>query len=224
MNSCLSKGLIIAVSAGAIIAVAYYFNTKSKSLPIFSPWQVNPELVDEDVRMKSKHRVSYFSLPDQNGNLTDSTFTEGKIHVADFFFTTCQTICPIMSGKMSDVASRFNPDEDLRFLSFSVIPEEDSVEVLNAYAKAYGINYDQWRLLTGEKETIYELARKSYFTLKPAEVGEGDGGTSDFIHTNNFVLVDSKQRLRGYYDGTSDAEMERLVDDLENLLEEEAKY
>ncbi len=224
MKSCVSKTLFIAVSAISIIAVAYYFNTRSESLPVFSPWQVNPVLVDEDVRMNKKHRVAKFELFDQYGNITDSTFTEGNVHVADFFFTTCQTICPIMSGKMESVASQFDPTKDnLRFVSFTVIPEEDTVEALGAYAEAYGVNYDQWRLLTGAKETIYDLARKSYFTLKPAEVGQGDGGASDFIHTNNFVLVDSNQRLRGYYDGTSDADMKRLVQDLKKLLREEKK-
>jgi protein SCO1/2 len=124
---------------------------------------------------------------------------------------------------MESVASKFDPSDDIRFLSFSVIPEEDSVEALNAYAQAYGVNYDQWRLLTGDKEVIYELARKSYFTLKPTEVGKGDGGTSDFIHTNNFVLIDSRQRIRGYFDGTSDLDMERLLKDIEILQEEEQK-
>lgn len=221
MKSCLSKFLVIFLASVACIAVAYFWYTKSTPLPVYSPAQVNPILVDKEVRFDKKHKVQYFELYDQHGNITDSTFLEGKVHVADFFFTTCQTICPIMSGKMERVASKMEPSSDIRFLSFSVIPEEDSIPALDAYAQAYGVNYHQWRLLTGDKQKIYALARKSYFTLKPTEVGQGDGGSSDFIHTNNFVLVDSRQRIRGYYDGTSDLEMDRLLKDIEILLKEE---
>ncbi|NNC83953.1 MAG: SCO family protein [Flavobacteriales bacterium] len=223
MKSCLTKALVVFLAASAVVAVAYFWYQKSNPLPVYSPAQVNPILVDEDVRFNKNHRVEYFSLSDQTGGTTDSTFLTGKIHVADFFFTTCQTICPIMSGKMDYVASQFSTEDDLRFLSFSVLPEEDSIPALAAYATAYGVDDGQWRLLTGDRKKIYQLARRSYFTLKPAEVGEGDGGKSDFIHTNNFVLVDSQQRIRGYYDGTSDLEMNRLISDIELLLEEEKK-
>lgn len=222
MKSCLAKAFVILMACAACIGVAYYFFKKSKPLPVIKPSQVNPILVDESVRFDKNHTVDFFELYDQNGNLTDSSFTQGKIHVADFFFTTCQTICPIMSGKMDALAQRFDPiEDDIRFLSFSVLPDEDSIPVLHDYAVAYGVRYPQWRLLTGDKSIIYDLARTSYFTLKPAEVGQGDGGNSDFIHTNNFVLVDDQQRIRGYYDGTSDYDMDRLEQAIQQLLEEQ---
>jgi protein SCO1/2 len=221
MNSCLGKIIITFLASVACIAVAYWVFSKEKTLPIYEPGQVNPELVDKDVRLVKDHRVGNFSLWDQKGNVTDSSFTGGYVHVADFFFTTCQTICPIMSASMEIVSSEFDPDDDVRFLSFSVIPEEDSIPVLRDYAIGYNVNYANWRLLTGAKEDVYSLARKSYFTLKPIEVGMGDGGKGDFIHTNNFVLVDRQKRIRGYYNGTSVLDMKRLSKDIRNLLNDE---
>lgn len=221
MNSCLSKILITSLASVACIAVAYWVFSKEKTLPIYEPGQVNPELVDRNVRLVKGHRVSNFSLWDQKGNITDSSFTGGHVHVADFFFTTCQTICPIMSASMETVSSEFDLNDDVRFLSFSVIPEEDSIPVLRDYAIGYNVDYANWRLLTGAKEDIYSLARRSYFTLKPTEVGNGDGGQGDFIHTNNFVLVDRQKRIRGYYDGTSVLDMKRLTKDIRNLLNDE---
>jgi protein SCO1/2 len=219
MNSCLGKIIITVLASIACIAVAYWVFSREKNLPIYEPGQVNPELVDAEIRGSKNHRVQNFKLWDQNGNVTDSTFTQGKIHVADFFFTTCQSICPRMSASMESVSSEFDPvKDDVRFLSFSVIPEEDSIPALKNYAIGYNVNYANWRLLTGAKEDIYSLARKSYFTLKPSEVGQGDGGMSDFIHTNNFVLVDRDKRIRGYYDGTSVLDMKRLSKDVKNLL------
>jgi protein SCO1/2 len=118
----------------------------------------------------------------------------------------------------------YDGEENFALRSFSVIPEEDTPEVLKAYADSYGVNHEQWHLITGDKAEIYNLARKSYFTLKKAEVGQGDGGSSDFIHTNNFVLVDGKKRIRGYYDGTSAEDIDRLIEDVENLLNEKKKF
>lgn len=220
MKSCLSNLAIVALASAAIISVAYYYYSREEPLPKIEPRQLDRSLVDPSMITASDHRVSGFSLIDQTGGALDSSFVQDKIYVADFFFTTCQTICPRMTGKMGVVADHFSDNEQLRFLSFSVIPEEDTPELLSAYANAYGIRDEQWRLLTGEKSAIYELARKSYFTLKPAEAGQGDGGTSDFIHTNNFVLVDKEKKIRGYYDGTSDLDIERLIKDLDRLIEE----
>ncbi|MDA0713860.1 MAG: SCO family protein [Bacteroidetes bacterium] len=221
MKGCVTKGLIVFLFTALCIGASYYLSTRKGPLPVIGPRQVNPLLVDESLRNTKDHLVSGFRLLDQEGAFTDSTFVSGRIHVADFFFTTCQTICPIMSGKMGALQEEFAKEDRVRFLSFSVLPEQDSVPVLKSYAQAYGIPYSQWRLLTGQRDNIYALARKSYFTLKPTEVGKGDGSVSDFIHTNNFVLVDGESRVRGYYDGTSDRDMERLKEDIKRLLKEE---
>jgi len=214
---------IILFSFAICVAVAYYFLSQEAPLPIYEATDINTELVDASVRQAGPHRIGEWSLLDQHGNVTTEKDVEGKIYVTDFFFTTCQSICPIMSGQMWRVSEAFKDDERVHFRSFSVIPEEDSVAVLNEYAQAYGINYDRWRLLTGDKKEIYGLARQSFFTLKEAEVGQGDGGKSDFIHTNNFVLVDWEDRIRGYYDGTSVKSIDNLILDLGKLLREGEK-
>ena len=211
--------VLIIVLIGSFIAGKLL--TPEERLKIFNPTDVNPILVDDSLKKVSKfHRVSGFKLLDQEGNLTDDSWVEEQIYVVDFFFTTCQTICPLMTSQMQR-ASKILKEKPVKFISFSVTPELDSVPVLKAYANQSGIDYSQWRLLTGEKEDIYRLARKSFFALKPAEAGMGDGGVSDFIHTNNFVLVDREKRIRGYYDGTSVEDIDRLIREVDILLNEQ---
>lgn len=210
----------ISLVAIVIIAVAYYFNSQEKPLPIYDATDVKSELIDPEARQAGPHRIGSWALTDQAGQLTTEKELEGKVYVADFFFTTCQSICPIMTGQMWKVSQAYSDDERVKFRSFSVLPDEDTVEVLANYAASYEIDHDQWRLITGDKKDIYSLARRSFFTLKEAEVGKGDGGSSDFIHTNNFVLVDWQARIRGYYDGTSVSDIERLTDDIARLLRE----
>ena len=203
------------------VLLANQILTPEKRLKIFNPVDVNPVLVDDSLKNIAKnHRVSGFELFDQEGNVTNDAFLEEKVYIADFFFTTCQTICPVMQSQMSRAANLLQDEDQVRFISFSVTPQIDSVPLLKAYADQLEIDYEQWRLLTGEKKQIYDLARKSYFALKPAETGKGDGGVSDFIHTNNFVLVDKNKRIRGYYDGTSTEDVDRLIDEVEILLRE----
>ncbi|PCJ25259.1 MAG: SCO family protein [Flavobacteriales bacterium] len=199
------------------ITIAYFMIGKPKILKIYNPIDINPELVDESVRNVDKfHRVGPFSLTDQNGNeVTEKNF-ENKIYVTDFFFVTCPTICPKMTKQMNRVYDEFNNNNDISFLSHTVMPEADSVSVLNEYAAELGISSDKWRFVTGDKKQIYNLARKTYF----AAITEGDGGVNDFVHTENFVLVDKNKRLRGFYDGTSKDDVDRLITDIYALLEE----
>jgi protein SCO1/2 len=141
---------------------------------------------------------------------------KGRIVVADFFFTTCPTICPKMSVQMARVQEAFKDEDRLLLLSHSVTPELDSVPVLAEYAERHGADPARWRFLTGDRKQIYDLARKSYFAV----LDEGDGGPDDFVHTENFVLVDGKGRLRGFYDGTSPKDVDRLIADIPKLLAE----
>jgi len=171
-------------------------------------------LVDESVQANgSEHRVAEFELYSQLGDTISLKDVDGRIYVADFFFTTCANICPKMTTQMKGLHDFYLHDEDIMFVSHTVYPEMDSVEVLKAYADKYEVNPDKWIMLTGAKEEIYSLARKSYFAV----LTEGDGGERDFIHTENFVLMDKKQRIRGYYDGTLPNDMERLKKDVEIL-------
>jgi protein SCO1/2 len=199
------------------IGIAYEMIKNDRVLPIYSPAMINPELVDKSKQDVTKgHRIGDFVLTNQDGEeLTNKDF-DGFYYVADFFFTTCPTICPSMSAEMQRIQAEFSDDEDFKILSHTVQPEVDSVSVLKEYAELYEANPAKWILATGDKKVIYNLARKSYF----AAVTEGDGGPDDFIHTENFVLVDKQKRIRGFYDGTSSESVDKLIVDIEILSQE----
>jgi len=196
------------------IAIAYQLILDDRELPIFSPSQINPELVDPSLQFeRGEHSIAEFELIDQNNFPFNQKNLEDKIYVADFFFTTCPTICPDMSGQLKRVQDAYNEKEDFMILSHTVQPEVDSPKVLKAYADLYEADPEQWVFVTGNKRTIYELARKSYF----AAVTEGDGGPDDFIHTENFILIDKEKRIRGFYDGTSEESVDQLITDISIL-------
>lgn len=199
------------------IGIAYEMIKNDRVLPIYSPAMINPELVDKTKQDVTKgHRIGDFVLTNQDGEeLTNKDF-DSYYYVADFFFTTCPTICPSMSAEMQRIQAEFSDDEDFKILSHTVQPEVDSVPVLKEYAELYEADPDKWILATGDKKVIYNLARKSYF----AAVTEGDGGPDDFIHTENFVLVDKEKRIRGFYDGTSPKSVDKLIVDIEILSQE----
>ena len=205
---------IVVVITGMVIA---YFLIKPKVLPVFNPSDINPKLVDESVQGVTKlHRVGSFSLTNQEGNTITEKNYKCKIYVTDFFFVTCPTICPKMIKQMERVVDEFKTNNNILFLSHTVMPEHDSVPVLKEYATKHKINSDKWNLVTGDKKQIYDLARKTYF----AAITEGDGGVDDFIHTENFVLIDKEKRIRGFYDGTSENDVDRLINDINTLLNE----
>lgn len=185
-----------------------------KQLPIYNPSDFNPKYVDKSVRdITQNHTVKDFNLINQNGIKISSKDYENKIYVVDFFFTRCPSICPIMTDNMKLVQDEYIDDNNIMLLSLSVTPDIDNVEVLKNYAIEKGVNDLKWNITTGSKKHIYELARKSYFAV----VDQGDGGLQDFIHTPNFVLVDTKKQIRGIYDGTEDKEISRLIKDI-NIL------
>lgn len=195
----------------------YRLLTPQERLPVFSPVDVNPRLVDASLHhVKKNHKISDFELVNQNGaTVTQATF-DNKIYVADFFFTRCGTICPLMTSHMYALQNAFLNDEEVLLLSHSVTPVLDSVPVLKRYAENKGVLAAKWHLVTGPKKQIYDLARKSYFAV----LDEGDGGEQDFIHTEQFVLVDQKKRIRGYYDGTDPKEIQRILTDIALLKKE----
>lgn len=209
--------LFFALLSGVILLLFYRALVPKKILPIYQPAEVSFELVDSSLQhVKKYHKIANFSLTNQNGNRISQRDYQGKIYVADFFFTTCPSICPIMTNNMAYIQSKIMDDPQVKLLSFSVTPEIDSVPQLKKYALEKGVNDKKWNLLTGDKKEIYTLARKSYFVVKE----DGDGGPHDMIHTENFVLVDPEKRIRGYYDGTDKAAMENLLTDLKILKEE----
>lgn len=186
---------------------------EQKVLPIYNPANFNPELVDKSLRNKtSNHTVSDFNLINQNGQIVTQEDYKDKIYVTDFFFTTCVTICPIMTDNMTKIQEEFIDNDDIMFLSLSVRPEFDGVSTLKEYAKAKGVIDSKWNVTTGEKKHIYNLARKSYFAV----VEKGDD-LQDFIHTTKFILIDKEKQIRGIYDGTNDEDIERIIEDIHIL-------
>lgn len=209
-----------------VISLFYFALKPKKSLPIFNPSDVNPELVDTTVQYISKyHTIADFSFTNQNGKTITQKDYEGKIYVADFFFTTCKSICPKMTTNLVDVQKAFLGNPKVKLLSFTVMPDIDSVSILKDYAKINGVVDSKWNLVTGDKKAIYTMARKSFLAVKQGKPDE----IYDMVHTENFVLVDSKKRVRGFYDGTNlDGPTEpgiknvkQLIEDINWLLEEE---
>ena len=186
-----------------------------KDLPIYNPSDFNPELVDISLQKQgNNHTVADFELTNQNGKIITQKEYENKIYVVDFFFTRCQTICPLMTNNMARLQTAFIADADVMFLSMSVTPEIDSIPVLRKYADSKGVIDSKWNITTGDKRHIYDLARKSYFAV----VEQGDGGLQDFIHTPNFILVDKNKQIRGGYDGTDDENIQQIVADIRILM------
>jgi protein SCO1/2 len=201
-----------------VISLFYTALKPKKSLPIFNPSDVNPELVDTTVQyIANKHFIADFSFTNQNGKIITQKDYEGKIYVADFFFTTCKSICPKMTTNLVDVQKAFLDNPKVKLLSFTVMPDIDSVSVLKEYAKINGVNDSKWNLVTGDKKAIYTMARKSFLAVKQGKPDE----LYDMVHTENFILVDSKKRVRGFYDGTNKVEIQRLIEDINWLLEDE---
>jgi protein SCO1/2 len=208
--------VVLLLISAIIISTIYSILKPIKSLPVFQPAQVNTEMVDSTIQhIKKYHTIGDFSLINQNGETITQNDYSNKIYVADFFFTTCQTICPIMTGHMLEIQEKLIDDPSIMLLSHSVTPEIDSVAQLKKYAVEKGVNDEKWNLVTGDKKQIYTLARKSYLAAKDSPYDE-----FDLIHTENFILVDTKKRIRGFYDGTDPQAIETLLEDIKILKEE----
>ncbi len=211
----------VMLALSAVILILFYNALKPKDkLPVYQPADFNPELVDSSLHyVKKYHTIADFKLINQNGQTVTQADYEDKIYIADFFFTTCLTICPIMTKNMAEIQERIMDDKDVLLLSHTVTPEIDTVAQLKKYARDKGVVDSKWNLVTGDKKQIYDLARKSYLAVKDYE----GSGAFDMIHTENFILVDKERRIRGTYNGTSAADIERLMQDLEILKASYAK-
>jgi protein SCO1/2 len=210
-------GIVLLMLSAIIISIIYSILDVEKPLPIYQPAMVNFEMVDSTIQYKKKyHTIADFSLINQNGETITQNDYKGKIYVADFFFTTCQTICPIMTDHMVLIQKEIMDDDEVMLLSHTVTPKIDSVAQLKSYALKKGVNDTKWNLVTGDKKQIYELARKSYLAVKD----NGNGDEYDMIHTENFMLIDKKRQIRGYYDGTNPEDIERLLIDINTLKNE----
>jgi len=209
--------IVLIVFSVVTISLFYSALKPQKTLPIYNPADVNPELVDSTIQYKSKyHTIADFSFVNQNGDTITQKNYEGKIYVADFFFTTCGSICPKMTTNLEEVQKAVLNNPKVMLLSHTVFPEVDSIPVLKEYAIKHHVVDSKWNLVTGDKKEIYTMARKSYLAVK---LGRPDQ-LYDMVHTENFVLVDQKRRVRGFYDGTNKEEMKRLLEDIDFLSQE----
>jgi protein SCO1/2 len=192
--------LLFLIVSIAIFFGIYSLQTPEKMLPIYSPRDINPELVDSTVQhIGNDHKIADFSFTNQNGKLITQKEYENTIYVADFFFTTCPTICPKMTNNMIWLQNQLKKYSEVKLLSFSVTPDIDTPAVLKKYALEKGVDDSKWNLVTGDKSAIYYLARKSYLAVKTGKPEE----LYDMVHTENFILIDKNKRIRGFYDGTN---------------------
>jgi protein SCO1/2 len=214
--SALKKPLAL-VGAGVAILVAVWLviphDQPVKDVPYYDPIE---EGIKKDIKPGEHHTVLDFTLIDQSGDTITRDDLKGKICVVDFFFTTCQGICPLMNTQMQRMYETFKGNDTVVFLSHTVNPENDSVPVMAAHAQRYGADAEQWHFLTGDRKQIYNLARKSYLVSDT----EGDGSTEDFVHSEKFTLVDADGHIRGMCNGTIEGEVDLMIADVRQLLRE----
>lgn len=185
---------------------------KESPLPIFGERDVqNGDTV--------YHKIAPFRFVNQDSQLVTNETFKGKIYVADFFFTSCRTICPVMKTQMHRVYDSIENDPDVLILSHTIDPDYDTVALLHDFADRLGVKTEKWHFVTGEKDSIYNVAQKSYFSIAVEDKSEPDG----FIHSGAFLLVDKEQRIRGKYDGTKEDDVNRLMADIQKLKAESVK-
>jgi protein SCO1 len=193
------------------------------SLAIWSCGDSNrklPYIGQHDVNAKGDsvyHAIPDFKFVNQDGDTISQADFKNKIYIADFFFTSCPTICPVMKTQMLRIYEKFKDSSELGILSHTIDPRHDSVAVLKAYKEKLGVNTNQWQFVTGEQEKIYEIAQKSYMVSAMEDKEAVDEG--GFVHSGAFVLVDKNRNIRGVYDGTKEKEVNRLIKDIELLLQ-----
>lgn len=215
-SSAQKKALLIIV----LIVPAFIFiilstgEHKVRTLPIYGPKEAVKKIVDGKEETDTiYHTISDFEFTNQYGDKVSLSTFDDKIFVVDYFFTTCQSICPKMTSQMALLQEKFRNDTAVMFLSHTVNPEYDTVPVLKIYADEFGTIKDKWHIVTGDKKELYDMARNSYFVTAM----EGDGGKDDFIHSEKFILIDRYNRIRGIYDGTNPEEVLLLVDEIKLL-------
>lgn len=192
-------------------------NSRVDALPYFDEATFTPKWISSKSKeLKKFHKIPDFELTNQDGEkITQKTF-DNKIYVADFFFTTCPGICPMMTRNMAKIQEEFKYDNEVLLLSHSVTPTKDSVPQLKNYALENGVG-NNWHLVTGDKKEIYDLGRKFYFVEE--DLGEPKG-VDDFLHTENFILIDKKKHIRGIYNGLNRASIAQLITDIKALKKE----
>lgn len=165
------------------------------------------------------HTIAPFQFIDQDSNIVTNETFKNKIYIADFFFTSCRTICPKMKTQLVRVYDSLQNDADVLILSHTIDPEYDTVALLHDYANRLDVKTDKWHFVTGVKDSIYKIAQTSYFATAMEDATEPDG----FIHSGAFLLIDKQQHIRGKYDGTVEADVNRMLEDIKKLKRETIK-
>ena len=186
-------------------------NLSVSKLPYFISPDFTPYWINKYPKIDSLHKIEDFSFVNQNNEIIDNLFIKEKIVVSNFFFTTCPSICPNMTSNLKIIEENFNKSEEVIILSHSVTPWIDSVKRLKNYEKMYNINSKNWHLITGDKNKIYDLARKSYFAEEELGLNKSN---DEFLHTEMVFLLDKKSHIRGIYNGTIKLEIKRLLEDI----------
>lgn len=193
-------------------------NSRVATLPFYKEATFTPYWLDNNIdSLANFHQIAPFKLTNQNGRTITEKIFAGKIYIADFFFTACPGICPKMTKNMGVIQDAFIEDKDILLLSHSVTPEFDSVSVLKNYAINKDVVDDKWHLVTGDRDHIYDLGRNAYFVEEDLGL---EKDPDDFLHTENFVLVDKKRHIRGIYNGLNKAAIRQLIADVKTLQQE----
>lgn len=222
VSRSIKSGLLILL-LGVGCALGWYslrgsFHIASLPLPFYSSEDFTAEWIDRaDPRFAKIHRIAPFSLRNQAGAQIANANLAGKIYIANFFFTGCPGICPKMATNLRRLQDAFRSDDDVLLVSHSVMPEKDSEEVLRTYALEQGVIAGKWHLVTGDKESIYTLARRSYFAEKQPGFIKN---SSEFLHTENMLLIDRHGRIRGIYNATLPVDADRAIEDIRLLKRE----
>lgn len=206
---------LLVVAAGVFVYAFFVYDTQKpiRHLPVYGQKSYESKNGKTDT---TYHTIQDFSFINQDSQIVTQKTFENSVYVTDFFFTTCHTICPVMSTQMERVAAKFKGNPEVKFLSHTVDPDIDTVAQLKRYANQHNADASQWMLVTGDKKALYDIARTSYLL----DASQGDGGPDDFIHTQLFALIDKDKRIRGYYDGTDTTKINLLMTDIELLLQE----
>jgi protein SCO1/2 len=215
------RNFLLGITIAVLIPLGfwfYYFFYKGLPKPL-PKWFATGEVKTYKFRGATKfdsvyHTIADFKLTDQNGNIVTNDSFKDRIYVANFFFCSCPTICPIMIKNMKRLQDSYKDIKWLKLISHTVDPEHDSVPELKKYADKFGIDGAKWHLVTGDREQLYNLSLKSYFLAAQAD------GPENFDHSEKFVLVDNHRIIRGYYDGTDSNSVEKLNQDIVVLLKE----
>jgi protein SCO1/2 len=209
--------LFVLLAAAGIFVYAFFIYDDSKPLrylAIFGPKEY--EAKKNGKVDTTFHTIKDFNFTDQDGKTVTQKDLNGSVYVTDFFFTTCHSICPVMSSQMERIYTKYKDNPEVKFLSHTVDPDIDTVAQLKAYALKHNADSKQWKFVTGDKKALYDIARTGYFL----DAQQGDGGADDFIHTQNFALIDKDKRIRGYYDGIDSSDVDQLIKDIDLLLKE----